>query len=147
MAEQLRNSKLANQIYLLINVLNTGFLVYFVARSFNLMDLVGVTRGWYLWIIIGFVGLLNILAVYARKNGGIVNPLRSNKKARMIHLASLAFFIAGIVLVSVMNFDRSFIYISVLGIPIDIYAIYIAQNESKVIQETDLIDDFEIDEN
>ena len=147
MAEQVKNSKLANQIYLLINVLNLGFFVYIFARIFNLVNVRELTRGVYLVILIAFIVLMNVLANYAKRNGGTVNPIRGIMRARIIHTVSVVILIGGILGVSLFSFNRNVLYISLLAIPLDIYAIYLAHNDTVITDETDLLDDFDLDEN
>lgn len=140
-----KNSSLANQIYMLVNGLNTAFMGYIIATSFYRFDWYQYIGVWSVSILIGMVILLNALTSYARKNGGVLNPMRAIKGARRLHQLAILFFLAGIILPRLTDIG-GFRYLSILAIPIDIIGIYIAHSNAEVKDETDLIDDFEIDE-
>jgi len=146
MVERLKNTKVANRIYLAENVLNILFVSYMLLRVFNVLDVSYLRNNNNWMIVIGFIILLNILRVIAKKKGGIGNPLRTMAKAKSIHYAAIAVFFLGVVLVLFLHKDKVWMYISLLAIPLDIYAVYIAHTEQNIVQETDLIDDFDIDE-
>lgn len=144
MVEIRRNSKLANQVYLLISVLSIAFMSYYVFRMFRFEGLLAVDRRCHTLFLIGFIILVNFLNIYAKNNGGYVNPMRSNKKARVLNLVAIALFVSGILFSGVFRYDHGFIYLSVLSIPMSILATFIGHNGVLGRADSDLIDDFDL---
>ncbi len=134
----------ALRIYLLVNCLSLLFLVCFMVWVLNYQDVKGIVGGYFYVILISYVIGINGLSAFAKKVGnGLLNPVRTVDKAKQIGYARMAVFLGGIFCSIYIN--RSFIYLALLAIPLDVIKIYIAHSAVGEKEESELLDDFEID--
>jgi hypothetical protein len=133
----------ANQIYLFHNLLNLAFYSYFILRIFNVADLRGLTEGVSLYIIIAIILVLNLLRVYAKKLGGIENPIRKMTRPKVLSFSASVLFMLG-VMMSLMLDPRS-IWISVLCVPAKAIAIILTLKTIGT-DDNELLDDIFDDE-
>jgi hypothetical protein len=134
----------ALRIYLLVNCLSLLFLIGFLIWVFNYLELKLVIGSYfYVIFLIYFIGI-NGLNAYAKKIGnGLINPVRTVDKAKYIGYARMVVFLGGIM--CGLYIDQKYTYIALAAIPLDIIRIYIAHNAVSEVEETELLDDFEID--
>ncbi|MGB1103860.1 MAG: hypothetical protein ACPG21_09550 [Crocinitomicaceae bacterium] len=144
MSKRTVNTKVSNQIYLLINLLHLLFVIYFVVRELRFID-PGFSDSGRFWILlIGFLIVSNLLAVYAKRKGGVINPVKGVQLARILQTSAIIFFMAGIILPALFRMDYQFRYVSALSIPLYIAAIFYAHKDMISGDDSDLLDDFEI---
>jgi len=138
------NSKQSNSIYLAMNVLHLCFVIYFVVRELRFIDLRSF-GGIAFWIIlIGFIIVSNLLAVYAKRRGGVMNPVKSNGLARILQTSAIILFMAGIIVPNLFRMDPDFRYIAALSIPLYVAAIFFAHKDIISGDDTDILDDFDL---
>lgn len=134
----------ALKIYLFVNCFSILFMIFILAWIFRIPQLSFINRTSYWLIILPYVIVINLINTYAKKIGnGLLNPVRTNKKAVYFKYASLAFFLGGILLGILL--DKSYMYIALVAIPLEVYRVYIAHTNEAEKVETDLIDDFELE--
>lgn len=144
MSKRTVNTKVSNQIYLLINLLHLLFVIYFVVRELRFID-PGFSNSGRFWILlIGFLIVSNLLAVYAKRKGGVINPVKVVQLARILQTSAIIFFMAGIILPALFRMDYQFRYVSALSIPLYIAAIFYAHKDMISGDDSDPLDDFEI---
>ena len=140
------NTREANQIYLWLNIMHVAFITYYVIRVFRFVDLFP-RRGLQHWLIlIGFIVLSNVLAVYAKRKGGIMNPIKSNRLARILQRAGYISFVIGILLTAVLHYNHNLKYISLLSIPLLIISIYYGYKDIITGDDNEILDDFDLND-
>jgi len=146
MVKEKVNTKEANQIYLWLNILHVAFLTYYVIRVLRLVDIFRVDNIEKWGILIAFIVISNLLAVYAKRKGGIMNPIKSNQLAKILQRAAIITFLAGVLLPLVLQYNYNLRYIALLSIPLMIGATYYGFKDIITGDDNEVIDDFDFND-
>ncbi len=134
----------ALRLYLFVNISSIVFMIFIIAWILRLPQIGAISRENYWFIVIPYIIIVNVLNGHAKKVGkGMLNPTRTNRKAIILRYVGLALFFMGILLGIFVQ--HNLIYIALAAIPVDILKVYFAHNGQEVEEETDVLDDFEIE--